>query len=93
MDVVLIGADLFKLNVIAESDFLRDLCNRERDLVSKQGLAVFDGKDNVVVRFIGVVVSSNEGGHASIVHLETEGFQTFLQGSRGKPRGNTLRVL
>ena len=26
-------------------------------------------------------------------YLETEGFQTFLQGHRGKPRGNTLRVL
>jgi hypothetical protein len=41
----------------------------------------------VIVGIIGIVVGS-EDDHASIVPLATEGFQTFLQGPRGKPRGN-----
>jgi len=90
--VVEISANLFKLNVISLGDFLRDCANRERDLILKQGFAVFDGKDNVVVRVIGIVMSADEG-HAASIPLETEGFQTFLQGSRGKPRGNPLRGL
>ncbi len=61
VDVITIGSDLFKGNVVAERNLLRSGNNSERDVVGKQCFAVFDGKDEVVVSFICIVVSFNDG--------------------------------
>ena len=86
VDVIEICTDFFKSDVIAEGDFLRNLCDRERDIVLEQRFTIFDGKDNVVVGVIDVVTGMDDG-HARSIQLETKGFQTFLWGTRGKPRG------
>jgi len=64
VDVVLIAAKLFKFNVIALGDFLRNTDNGERDVVCQQCFAVLDGKDDVVVGTVYIVVRMGEG-HAS----------------------------
>ena len=92
MDVILISADLFELNVIAEGDFLRDLDNREREVIGEQGFAVFDGKDNVVVSFIDIVVGMFDG-HASILPWKPRVSKPSSKDPAAEPRGNPLRVL
>lgn len=73
MDVVLVSSNLFKVDVIACSNFLRNLCNSERNVVGKKGFAVLDRKDEVIVGVVRIVVSlAND--HARI-----------LVGNRGFP--------
>ena len=64
MDVVIIISQFFKFNVIAESDFLCDRANGERDIILQKSFSVFNGKDNVVVGLVCIVVCFLNG-HAS----------------------------
>src|SRR3989344_775600 len=66
MDVVGVTADFFKVDVVAGSDFLSDGSDRKRDVIRKERFAVFDGKDDVVVGIVGIVVSFDDG-HAPIL--------------------------
>ena len=66
VDMVKVNPDLFKLQVVTEGDFLGDLGDGERDLVSQQRLAVLDGKNNMVMRVVNVMVCPVEG-HALIL--------------------------
>ena len=86
MDMIFITADLFKVDVVALSDFPRNLFNRERDIIAKQRFAVFDGKNDVIVGIVSIVVCSDQS-HASSLTLETNGFQTFLSGTHAASRG------
>jgi len=54
--VIAIGTDLFKVDVVAEGNFLRNLLDCERDVVGEQRFSIFDGKDEVIVSFICIVV-------------------------------------
>ena len=84
--MVLVSANLFEVDVVAEGNFMRNAYNGERDIMVKQRFAVFDGKDEVIVGIVCIVVGFDDG-HGSSVYLKTNGFQTFLSGTRGKPRG------
>ena len=59
--MVLVGADAFEVDVVAEGNFMRNAYDSERDVVVKQRFAVFDGKDEVVVGIIGIVVCFDNG--------------------------------
>ena len=85
MDVVLVATEFFKFNVISLANFLRYVVNGERDVVVEESFAVFDGKDDVIVSIVYIVVSAGKGHALSL--SGNQGFLTFLSGPRGKPRG------
>ena len=89
MDVIPVGTDLLEDDIIASLDLAGDPHHCRGDCRGEKGFTVFDGKDDVVVSVIDAVVTSSEA-HAPIISLETEGFQTFLQGPRPKGRGKNL---
>jgi len=64
VDMIVVATNLFKLKVVAESDFLCNRLDSERDVICQQRLAILDGKDDVVVGAVYIVVSMGEG-HAS----------------------------
>ena len=75
MDVVLITSDFLKFNVISASNFLCQFANSERNVVLQESFSVFNGKDDVIVCFIDIVVSAFEA-HASSL-LENRGSSNF----------------
>ena len=64
MNVIEVVAKLLKLDIISFTDFLRHAVDGERDAVDQQRFAVFDGKDDVVVGTVCIVVCFDDG-HAS----------------------------
>lgn len=92
MDVVLVIADLFEFDIIPFGNFHCDLGNCERDLVVKQSFTILDGKDEVIVSIVGIVVSSLYD-HGSILIWKPRVSKPSYMEPRGKPRGNPLRVL
>ena len=89
MDVIPVGTDLLEDNVVASLDLTTNLHHGRGDRRREEGFSVLDGKDDVVVCIIDAVVTSGEA-HAPIISLETEGFQTFLQGPRPRGAGKEL---
>ena len=89
--MVSIGSNLFEFDIVSQTNFLRDMDNGERDLISQQGLSVFNRKDDVVVGVVDVVESSSKA-HAPILMRKTEGFRTFLQGATRQSREVTKRM-
>ena len=85
--MVLIATQFFKFDVISLANFLRYVVNGERDIVRKQSLAVFDGKDDVVVGIVYIVVGMLKG-HA-LVYQETKVSWTFLSGTPRQAAGKT----
>ena len=57
MDVIVVRAQLFKGDVVAFGDFSGDFPNCRRYVLLQESLAVFDGKDDVVVRVVDAVVA------------------------------------
>ena len=91
VDMVSIGSNLFELDIVSQTNFLRDMDNGERDLICQKGLSVFNRKDDVVVGVVDVVESSSKA-HAPILMRKTEGFRTFLQGATRQSREVTKRI-
>ena len=89
MDVILVITNLFKFNVISIRDFPRNVTNGERYFVRKQGFTVFDGKDNVVVGFIDVVVGLDYGHSSSLVWKPRVSKLSYIV-IAAEPRGNPL---
>ena len=89
--MVSIGSNLFELDIVSQTNFLRDIDNSERYLVCQKGFSVFNRKDDVVVGVVDVVESSFQA-HAPILMRKTEGFRTFLQGAARQSREVTKRI-
>lgn len=85
MDVVPVRANLFKLHVIPRTDFLRYRDYRERDLIGQQWFTVLNGKDDVVMGVVHVVVSPFQS-HAPIVSWKPE---VCSLGAEGETRTRT----
>jgi len=66
VDVVAIGADTLKDDVVSFLDCVGDFQNCVSDVGGEQGFPVLHGKDEVVVRGIDVVVTLGDA-HASIL--------------------------
>ena len=79
MDMVAIGAHLFKDDVIAFLNGMGDFLNCCGDWCGEQRLAVFDGKDDVIVGVVYAVVASDDA-HAGI--LSFMGFYCIPAASR-----------
>ena len=59
--MVVVSANLFEVDVVAEGNFMRNAYDGERNIVVKQRFAIFDGKDEVIVGIICIVVCFNNG--------------------------------
>ena len=92
VDVVPVGTDLIEDNVVANFNLSGDFDHGRSDSRGEEGFTVFDGKDDVLVSIIDTVVTSGEA-HASILALETEGFQTFLQGTPPQRGGERTYII
>lgn len=90
--MIVISADLLKFNVVAFADLPRNLGDCERDFIGEQGFAVFDGKDDVVVRFIDIVMGTDDG-HAAILYWKPRVSKPSYMVIAAEPRGNPLRVI
>ena len=64
----------------------------ERDLVSQQCFAVFDGKDQVVVSIVNIVPSLTDG-HASSLAWKPTVSKPSLAVIAAEPRGNRYAII
>ena len=81
--MVSIGADLFKRDVVSLFDVLGDLQNCCADVRRQECFAVFDRKDDVIVRIVYAVVGVGDA-HAGSVP-ENRAFSDFRL--RNPPQG------
>ena len=73
--MVTVGADLFKREIVALFDLLRDLQNCFCKVWRQECFSVFDRKDDVVVRIVYAVVASGDAHALSV--FENRGFSNF----------------
>ena len=90
--MVSIRSDLFELNVIAQANFLRDLFDGERDIISQQGFAVLNGKDDMVVSIVHIVESPVKA-HAPILMRKPRVSTPSYRELAAEPRGKLAKII
>lgn len=91
MDVVTIGTDLLELNVVPQTDFLRDCSDGERDLIGQQRFAILDGKDDMVVGIVNIVESPTKA-HAPILMRKPKVSTPSYRELAAEPRGKLANI-
>lgn len=91
VDMVTIGTDLLELDVIPETNFLRDLPNGERDLVCQKSPPVPNRKDDVIVGIVDIVESPTKA-HAPILMRKPRVSPPSYKVLAAEPRGKLANL-
>ena len=81
--MVHIGTDLLELNVVPSADFLRNLLDGERDLISEKSFTVLNRKDDVVMGVKNIVDGPTKA-HAPILMRKPRVFPLSYKELRGR---------